>query len=225
MAFVSDGSPRAIVTPARAAWWMMPLASAVMLASPSATLPADDLGLRRFHTPRVGASLTLGQVFQMPVDGLHAIELMPVAGAGAMEGALRFDLYETYPRSPSIPVRSGIVPAVTVRPPAYRFEFTPIADSQDRSYRLDIVAPSGQGPAFWATKGVRYGGGAMHANGRERWADLAFRVDAPVPAVWDLLMTLRETNPVRACLVSGALLALWIVVGLALRAIETFSKA
>jgi hypothetical protein len=199
----------------------MPVVYAVMLASASATLPGDAPGLRRFQTPAVGTSLTLSQTFQVPVGGLQAIELVPGDDASGAEGDLRFDLYETFPRSSDVPVRSGTVPAAMVRPPAYRFEFAPIPDSKERSYRLDIVAPSGQGPAFWATKGDRYEGGAMYANGRERWADLSFRVDAPVPTIWGRLMMLRETNPVRAYLVIGALFALWIVVGLMLRAIET----
>lgn len=223
MASVSDGCAGAAVRPSRVAWWAMPLAYAAMLASPSAKLPGDDPGLRRFQTPPVGSSLTLSQTFQMPVDGLRAIELVPVADAVATNGDVRFELHETYPPASVGRVRSAVVPAAVVRPPVYRVEFLPILDSKERSYRLDIIG-LGQGPAFWATKGERYGGGAMHANGRERWADLAFRVDAPVPSVWELLVTLRETNPVRACLVTGALLALWVLVGLALRAIETFSK-
>lgn len=201
----------------RVAWWLVPVIYTLLLAAPSVTLPGDELGIRRFETPPLSQDLRLGQTFTMTGDGLHAIEVFPVAVEEGVSGEVRFELYEA--RNNQLhPVRIAVVLAEdVVRSRSYRFEFAPIPDSRDRTYRLDLVASPAEGVAFKATRGDRYRGGSMHANGRERWADLAFRVHAPAPSVWGRLMTLRDTNPARAYVVMGAFVAIWLLLGLVLR--------
>ncbi len=203
-------------------WWLMPVLYAVLLAAPSATLPGDGLGIRVFQTPALSPSLRLGQTFTMPGDGFHAIEIFPSAVGGTVSGKVQLELHELDSGHREIAlVRTAEASASdVVGAPSYRFEFAPIVDSKDRAYRFDLIASEAEGVAFWATKGNRYAGGAMHANGRGRWADLAFRVYAPNPSVWGRLMMLRDTNPVRAYLVIAAGLAVWLLLGFFLRAIE-----
>lgn len=205
------------------AWWAIPVLYMVLLAAPSVTLPGDDLGIRRFQTPPLSPDMRLGQTFTMTGNGLHAIQVFSVAVAGRVSGDVRFELFEVRDNQ-LIPVRTAeILAEDVVRVSSYRFEFAPIPDSRDRTYRLDLVAAPAEGVAFWATKGDRYEGGSMHANGRDRWADLAFRAHAPAPSVWGRLMTLRATNPVRAYLVVAALLAIWLLLGFVLRGLAYVS--
>ena len=200
----------------------MPVLYAVLLAAPSVTLPGDSLGFRVFQTPALSPSLRLGQTFTMPGDGFHAIEIFPSAVGGPVSGKIQLELYELDSGHSEIAlVRTGEASSSdVVRAPSYRFEFAPIVDSKDRTYRFDLIASEGEGVAFWATKGERYARGVMRANGRDRWADLAFRAYAPNPSVWRRLMTLRETNPVRAYLVIAAGLAIWLLLGFILREIQ-----
>lgn len=208
------------MTPARwlrAAWRLIPVLYALALATPSVTLPGDGLGIRRFQTPPLDSELRLGQTFTMTAVGLHAIEVFPVAVDARVSGDVRFELYELR-ENRLIPVSvAEVLAEEVVRGQSYRFEFAAIPDSKDRTYRLDLVAAPAGGVAFWATKGERYEGGSMHANGRDRWADLAFRVHAPAPSVWRRLMMLRDTNQARAYLVLAAFVAIWLLLGLVLR--------
>jgi len=196
------------------AWWLVPVVYIVLLAAPSVTLPGDDLGIRRFRTPPLGPDMRLGQTFTMTTDGLHAIDVFPASGGERIVGDVRFELYEVR-NNELIPAATTEVLAEDVMSgPSYQFEFAPIPDSRDRTFRLDLVASPAEGIAFWATMGERYAGGSLHANGRDRWADLAFRVHAPAPSVWGRLMTLRDTNPVRAYVVMAAFMAIWLLLGL-----------
>jgi hypothetical protein len=157
----------------------------------------------------------------MTGNGLRAIEVRPVAASGRVSGDVRFELYEVRDGQLFL-VRTGEVLAEDVlRGPSYRFEFVPISDSKDRTYRLDLVSAPAQGVAFWATKGDRYDGGSMHANGRDRWADLAFRADAPAPSIFSRFLALRATHPARAYLLIVALTAVWVLLGLVLRRLAT----
>jgi glycosyltransferase involved in cell wall biosynthesis len=186
----------------RAAWWLVPLVYGLLLAAESVTLPGYDLGLRRFQTPPLGSEMRLAQTFLMTGDGLDAIEVFPVAAGKGVSGDIRFELHEIHEVGSDHRVtRLRVLEVLAedlVRAPSYVFAFPAIADSRDRTYRFDLVAAPADSVALWATKGRRYAGGGLHANGRERWADLAFRVHAPAPTVWGRLMTLRETHPARA---------------------------
>lgn len=205
----------------RIAWGCLPAVFAVALASPGIRLPGDDLGLRRFRTPPLSGDLRLGQTFTMTGNGLHAIELSPAVVGGVVSGDVRFELYELRDNQ-TIPVRvAEVLAEEVVRGPSYRFEFAPIPDSRDRTYRLDVVSAPATGVAFWATRGEGYADGSMHANRRERWADLAFQVDAPAPSIWAALMTLRNTSPLRAYVAMAALAAVWLLVGFVLRLLTT----
>lgn len=204
----------------RVAWWSTPAVYVLLLAAPSVTLPGDDLGLRRFRTPPLGPDLRLGQTFTMTGDGLYAIDVFPVVAGERVSGDVRFELYDVG-NDVATPIRTAEVLAADVVGEAlYRFEFASIPDSHDRTYRLDLVASLAEGVAFWATKGERYAGGRMHANGRDRWADLSFRTHAPAPSIWARLMALRKTNPVRAYLVVGSLTAIWLLLGAVLRMLD-----
>jgi hypothetical protein len=203
------------------AWWVVPVIYALMLASPSVTLPGDDLGIRAFQTPPLGPNIELSQSFRMTTDGLHAIEVYPIALGPRVSGEVRFDLSEIYEvgvdRSETRVRRANVLVEELIRSPSYRFEFPPIINSKDREYRLSLASFSAEGVAFWATKGERYDGGFMSVNDRERWADLEFRTYAPAPSVWRRLMTLRETNRVRADLVIAAFPVIWLLVGFVIR--------
>lgn len=208
------------MTPARwlrAAWWLIPVLYALALATPSVTLPGDGVGIRRFQTPPLGPDLRLGQTFTMTGDGLHAIDVFPVVAAERVSGDVRFELYELRDNQRILVHIAEVLAEEVVTGQSYRFEFAPIPNSKDRTYRLDLVAAPAEGVAFWATKGERYEGGSMHANGRERWADLAFRAHAPAPSIWGRLMALRDTNPTRVYLTVAAFTAIWLLLGFVLR--------
>jgi hypothetical protein len=204
------------------AWWLLSAAYVMLLAAPGATLPADRLGIRVFQTPPLGASTRFGQTFTMTADGLHAIEIFPLPVSGPVSGSVRFELHELDRGYREVKlVRMGEARAIdVVRSSSYRFEFAPIADSNDRAYRFDILGSEAEGVAFWATKGGRYGRGTMHVNGRERWADLGFRVYAPNPSVFSRLLMLRDTNPVRAYLAFASGVGIWLLLGFVLRTVR-----
>lgn len=208
----------------RVAWWCVPALYAVMLALPGVDLPGDSVGLRRFLTPPLGPDLRLGQTFTMTANALHAIEVFPVAVTERVSGDVRFELYEIRGNEPRPLLRvEEVLAEDLVRGRSYRFEFAPIPISKDRVYRLDLVASPAEGVAFQATKGDRYPGGRMHANGRDRFADLAFQTYAPSPTIWGRLMTLRRTNPVRAYLVIAAFAAIWLILGAVARTLARLS--
>ena len=199
------------------AWFGVPVVFAVLLAAPSVTLPADDIGLRRFQTPELGPDVQLGQTFNMPADGLHAIEVFPVAVGDPVSGFVRFVLYDVT-EGRAIRLRGTVVSTDSlVQAPLFQFEFPPIGDSADHSYQLDIMSESAAGVAFWATKGERYAAGSLRINNQDRWADLGFRAHAPAPSVWGLFMTLREERPARAHVVSGSLIVMWLLLGFVIR--------
>lgn len=198
-------------------WFGVPAVFAALLVAPSVTLPGDDLGLRRFQTPQLGPDVSLGQTFSMPGDGLHAIEVHPVAVGEPVSGFVRFVLYDVT-EGRSTRVRGAVVSAGSlVQAPSYRFEFPPIGDSADHGYRLDIMSESAEGVAFWATRGERYAAGSLRINNQDRWADLGFRAHAPAPSIWRLFMTLREERPARAHVAGGALMIIWLLLGLVIR--------
>lgn len=206
-----------------AAWCLMPIAYGLLLVMPSIMLPGDNLGVRGFQTPPLGPNLRLGQTFLMTVDGLRAIEIFPVPVGGRLRGDVLFELYEIdaagYGRRVSRVRSQEVAVEELLTGLSYRFEFAPILDSRDRTYRLDLVASPAEGVAFWATKGDRYRGGRMHANSRERWADLAFRVHASTPSIWGRLRALHERSAVRAYVVATALVGLAVLLPVGLRAL------
>ena len=73
-----------------------------------------------------------------------------------------------------------------------------------------------------ATKGERYAGGAMQINGRERWADLAFRAEAPgARSIWDRLMAMEMPPPgvSSRSVILTALTLYWLAAGFVLRTV------
>jgi hypothetical protein len=201
-------------------WWLPPLVYAALLAAPSVTLPGDNLGIRRFITPTLTEHMRLGQTFTMTADGLEAIEVRPVLTDGR-PGDVRLELYQRDRNGDATLVRTATKSAAVDGNTVWRFEFMPLLNSRDQEYRFDLIASNDSGVAFRATKGERYFAGSLQANGRDRWADLAFRADAPTPSVWTRLMMLRETNPLRANLVMAAFIGIWLLVGLLVRTLAT----
>jgi hypothetical protein len=205
----------------------VPLVFALILVTPSITLPGDDLGIRRFQTPQLARDVLLGQTFTMTGDGLYAIEVFPTAVGERASGCVLFVLYGGTDENRLTRVRSADVRAEDlIKAPSYLFEFPPILNSEDRSYRLDL-APSAitpaEGVAFWATKGERYAAGRLRINNQDRWADLAFRAYAQAPSIGRLFMTLRDTNPVRGHIVIVSFVAVWLLLGLMLHATARMS--
>ena len=198
-----------------AAGLQLPLAlAAAVLGSPRAA--GDDVGLRRFRTPEITPSYRLAQRFTMNADGLSAIEIYP-SRDGDPDGTIRLELRSVdgpRPVARTAEVRAADVAAA----PSYTFQFMPIAESRDRSWVLEIAsspsAPS-RGVSLWATRGARLGGAALFINGRERWADLAFRTQStqPPPPV----VALPAFGDGRVQLTLLGLFASWIAFALIVR--------
>ena len=70
----------------------------------------------------------------------------------------------------------------------------------------------------WATKGERYEPGSLLANGRTRWADLAFVTFAPTKSIWQTLVD-PPSGPGRwrRHWVLAVLAMTWIALGVVLR--------
>ena len=108
-----------------------------------------------------------------------------------------------------------------VRSWPYRLEFEPIPDSKNREYRLELTANEtdpGTGVALWATKGGTDEDGTLLANGRRRWADLAFRTSAPTSSIWQRLTSEnRGSNNVPGPLVLTLFGVTWLALGASLQ--------
>lgn len=112
------------------AWVVVGVVLVVVLAVPGVNLPSDDPGWRRFQTPEVAGTARLSQTFEMTANDLHTIEILPVSTGGTPAGGVRLELYDA---SAALLVRRAYVRvADLVRAPSYRFEFTPIPDSQGK---------------------------------------------------------------------------------------------
>jgi hypothetical protein len=200
--------------------WM--LAGAVMLAAmnrPAASLPADRLGVRRFVID-VDAASVISQTFVMTANQFNAIELSARVAATRPSGALRFELWDL--RDEVVVHATDVGAAEVAAVPAYRFEFPPISDSRNRTYRLDIFASPdrpGHGVGLRATKGERYRGGTLLLNDRERWADLAFTTFAAAArSPWRrLLDASAQPGLSTAEIVAGSLAGYWLALGVVLR--------
>jgi len=195
-------------------------AAGISLAVRPVVLPADDVGLRKFQVP-VNAETAVSQTFAMTADGLHGVEFRPEAIGDAPSGTLTYELTE----AGSGVVRQGELPvARVVASSRYTVEFEPIEDSKDSIYRFDLASLPSQpasGIAVWATKGSRYDNGALQINGRDRWADLAFKTLAPGGrSDWDRLVSMQTPPPgvSSRTMILASLAAYILMSGLVLRA-------
>jgi hypothetical protein len=205
----------------------MPIAWVLILLSPTVTLPANNLGLRGFKTPPIEPELKLAQTFTMTADGLESIDVSPVS-VSRPNGNIRFDLYEVQADGDDseTAIHTQIVAAEDlVRAYPYRFSFPRVPNSKNRGYRFDLAADSESGVTFLGTRGEGYASGHMLANGVVRWADLVFDVRAPIESYWDLLMALRRSHPVRAYLVLGGILLIWLLLRVLLVALSSDSRS
>ena len=177
-------------------WTLVAAAAAISLNVRPAVLPADDVGWRKFQVP-VNRETAVSQTFAMTADGLHAVEVQAEAVGEAPSGILTYELSETG----SGVVRRGEVPVARVLASSSPFtvEFEPIEDSKDAVFRFDLASSAlepASGIAVWATKGDDYPDGALQINGRDRWADLAFKALAPgAQSDWERLVSMRSPPP------------------------------
>lgn len=196
------------------------LIGVAVLAIPQALLPAQSGWWRSFQTPPVAAVVTFSQTFVMTADGLSAVEFETVR-TGVPGGNVRIELRELTRGSAPV-VREAEVPADDlVDSSTYRFAFAPVNESGGRTYRVD-VGPSATRPpsgvALSATKGPGYSAGTLLVNDRERWADLVFRVHSRTAASsLDRLLDLPPAGVSRGYMILGSLIAMWTVLGVALR--------
>ena len=224
-------SPLTLSAPrlATLAWVIVGAGYLVALAVPSAMLPSDTLGLRRFPTPAITSDMPLAQTFEMTADGLHAIDVHATSPDGAVSGVVQLALWDVTGGEDRL-VRSEDVGAVDLAGAApYRFTFPPIADSNSRLYRLEFLsspASPAHGVALLATKGERYAGGSLLIRGEPRWADLAFEAHAPAPSGWVRLMSRGASwVPMKGYVVLVAFGANWIALGVLLQAIAWMPDA
>jgi hypothetical protein len=176
-------------------WTLVAAAAVVSMTMRPVALPADDVGLRRFQVP-VNAETAVSQTFAMTADGLHGVEFQSNAVDDVPSGTLTYQLTE----AGSGVVRQGELSVARVLASStYTVEFEPIEDSKDSIYRFDLASSQSQpasGIAVWATKGDRYPGGALQINGRDRWADLAFKALAPAGrSDWERLVSMQSPPP------------------------------
>jgi hypothetical protein len=111
-----------------------------------------------------------------------------------------------------------------IRASTFRFEFQPIIDSKNTPYRFDLTSSAeneAEGVALWATRGDRYGDGAMHVNDVPRWADLAFETFAPTPSRWRMLSVLPSP---RGNVAVTAFAIGWLVLGVMFRILSRFPE-
>ena len=201
--------------------------SLALLAMPSVRLPSDDVGwLRRFPSPEIVPGIRLSQTFEMTTDGLRAVEVWPIV-VGRVSGEILMELLDVTGNDDRLIRISSVRAADVAGADPYRFEFTPVPDSEDRVYQLDVTA-SGANPAagiaVWATKGERYAGGSMLVNGVPRWADMAFKAHAPAPSGLQLLTAGAAGSGLsRGHVVLAAIAASWIALGVFLRSFTRMS--
>jgi len=209
------------------AWLIAGAFSLAVLATPIVRLPSDDVGLlRRFTSPEIVPGIRLSQTFEMTADGLRAVEVWPIV-VGQVSGDIMMELFDVTENDDRLMRIFRARAADVAAADPYRFEFTPIPDSENRVYQLDVTTSStnrASGIAIWATKGERYAGGSMLVNGVPRWADVAFRADAPVPSGLQLLTAVAVGSGLsRGHVVLAALAASWIALGVFLRAFTRMS--
>lgn len=200
---------------------------AASLAIQVPRFPGNDAWLRRFRTPEITPAWRFAQDFTMSENGLNGIAF-DTAQVGPPAGQIVLRLF-TIPDTgelSSVAQRAVSAAEVAVRP-AFEWAFIPLENSQFERYRLEITATDNSGLALLATRGDRYPGGSLTANGTSRWADLLFRTSASVP-VSSILETLwsRQSAPGR---VSGkAILVLlavnWIAMGFLFRAFLSIQR-
>jgi hypothetical protein len=207
-----------------AGWALVVAAAAISLTVRPVALPADDVGLRRFQVP-VNPEIAVSQTFAMTADGLNAVQFQPEAVGDAPSGTLTYELTETG----SGVVRHGEIPvARALSSSPFTVEFEPIDDSKDAVYRFDLASSPSQpanGIAVWATKGGRYPAGTLQINGRDRWADLAFKALAPgVQSDWERLVSMQSPPPgiSSRTAILAALAVYLLMCGLVLRAFSRF---
>lgn len=143
----------------------------------------DSLGLRRFLTPEVAGATQITEQFVMNRAGLRSIALR-AAAVGRVDGDIRVDLWQVRGHDASL-VRHGVLRARDLAERGvYRFEFAPLSDSRNATYRLVLASSSdhpSHGVAFWATRGDRLEDATLMYGTIDRWADLAFRTDTVPP--------------------------------------------
>jgi hypothetical protein len=204
-------------------WWGVAAAIAVALSLPPAHA-GDSLGIRRFLSPEVTTATRVGQRFRMNSRNLDAIEIR-VVKVGPVDGAYQLTLADG--RTGEVVRRAEVAAVDVARGESYRFEFEPVAFSEERLFDFEIAAAPenpGRGVAVWATKGERLTEGGLLINGTTRWASLAFEASTPAARpVVALFRAPQAARPPRWLALVG-LIAAWIVLRPVLRALAEFSS-
>lgn len=202
------------------AWAGIGIVLVVSLALPGSSLPGNGWWLRRFHTPEVTNERTFGQTFVMRRDGLQAIEFHPAQIGSRISGDIRLALVDVTEGAEPRVVRTSTTPVTDLaRKQSYRFEFQPITDSTNRTYRFEVSSSEmSSGLALRATKGDPYPNGTLTVNVTPRLADLLFQASAPTASMWQTLWTKRaEGGRPSGRLVLALLAANWIAIGFLFR--------
>lgn len=204
------------------AWTLVGIGYVTAFMAPTEWLPSNTPALRRFQTPEVRAGIEIAQTFVMPADGFHAIEFRAAPAGPDASGDVRVTLVDATGHEYR-PVHVFDVPAAELtRASSYRLEFPPMHGSRNTPFRLEFTSSSsraGDGVTLLATRGRGYGGGTLEINGVPRWADLAFRTYAPVPARWRLLLSNGN-----GWLVLAGLGVTWALLGFVFRGIARLAQ-
>jgi hypothetical protein len=182
--------------------------------------------LRRFVTPQINEDLRLTQTFRVRSPELSAVQLRPSI-EGDVSGRIRLELTDLDRDGRGTPklIRRAEIDAATLATDTwYRFEFPPVADSDDHVFRLDassVPEYPARGVGFLATRGTMPDGGLLLANDRHRWATLIFRTETPATSVLAGVLGSRYLSRRRAVAALAAWTVVLLGVGLMLRAVLT----
>ena len=193
----------------------------IWAALDASSTTGDALGIRRFRTPEVRGTVSVAQRFRMRENRLTAVEVYP-AVAGPLAGTMRLTLTDL---TTARLVRSADVPTADIARDERFVLPVAVDESMNHWFELTIAsspAEPASGVAFWATKGQRLDDATLLVNGRERWADLAFRTHV---SSWlsGNLPGGDSTWRLRSLIAAVAMIALWGLIGLSLRLIATVS--
>jgi hypothetical protein len=149
-----------------------------------------------FLVDGLGQGHRLGQTFVMREDGLDGIRLNAVAQGETDEGEIALALYELPRESATagdaerLVFQDRVAVDTATRGPTFLFAFPPVAESDGRSYRVDIWMPEPRpaaGIGLWATEGRSSENGSLFINGLSGYAELVFDAQATRATVWSRL--------------------------------------
>jgi len=154
---------------------------AYLVFARAAGAPSVSWGLERFVAGGAdGGDLHIQQTMLVGAAGLHRIVIWPERTGLDGRGYVVFALRDMTHEHGSVVARERVPLGSVLRSPEYSLEFTPIAESMGRRYRLEISAPwvTAKGLGFRAVRGRHYRDGTLSIGERAVWANLMFRTSA-----------------------------------------------